>query len=302
MLGSVKKIGRVLRAVTTRDPERRVRLLYQLADPDIQFADRTTMYTNIGYWPSDATTVDEAGEAIAVVLADAAGIEPGQDVLDVGCGYGEQDFLWLREKCPRAIHAMDLAPHQIERARDRAAAEELGDRLDFRVGSATDLPFADASFDRVVSLDAPMHFHTRAEFFAEAYRVLRPGGVLATVDTLPLDATKPRTLFRTPRFSLYRFGIPDANWYDRDTYSGELARTGFVDGRVASIREHSWEPWFRHWSRLATEPAALDELAPEVAATVAKEWRDRAQIRRELDLLDYVLGVAVKPGPDRARI
>ncbi len=128
----------------------------------------------------------------------------------------------------------------------------------------------------------------------------------ATVDTIPLDATKPRTLFRTPRFSLYRFGIPDANWYDRDTYAGELARTGFVDGQVTSIREHSWEPWFRHWSRLATEPAALATWPPRSPRRSVKEWRDREQIRRELDLLDYVLGVAVKPavkpGPDRARI
>lgn len=297
MLGSVKKLGRLIRAVATRDPDLRVRLLYQLSDPGIQFANRATRYTNIGYWASDDTTVDQAGAAIAVLLADTARLGAGQDVLDVGCGYGDQDFLWLGTKNPRTIRAIDVAPHQIERARRRAAAEGVAERLDFRVGTATELPFEDGTFDRVVTLDAAMHFHTRHTFFREAFRVLRPGGVLGTVDTIPLDAAKPRKLFRTPRFSLYRFSIPDANWYDRHDYADRLADAGFVDGHVTSIREHTWEPWFRHWSRLAKDPEARQGLAPEVAAKVAKEWRDSEQIRRELDLLDYVCAVAVKPGP-----
>ena len=294
MLGKVRLLGKMVRAVATRDPDRRVGLLYQLSDPDAQFADRTTRYTNIGYWESDETTVDEAGEAAAVLLADTARLGPGHDVLDVGCGYGDQDFLWLRDWEPRTIHAIDMAPRQIEHARRRAAAESE-DRLDFQVGSATELPYADGSFDRVVTLDAAMHFHTRAGFFREAYRVLRPGGLLATIDTLPVDAATPPTYFRTPRLSLYRFSIPADNWYDRGDYADHLAEAGFADGRVTSIREHSWEPWFRHWSRLANEPEARRDVPAEVAATVDREWGDCARIRHEVDQLDYVCAVAVKP-------
>jgi erythromycin 3''-O-methyltransferase len=296
MWGSVRKFGRMVRAVTARDPDDRVRLLYQLADPEVQFADRDTRYTNIGYWATDETTVDQACEAVAALLADEAGLAAGQDVLDVGCGYGDQDFLWLRDRRPRTISAIDVAPHQIEPARERAAAEGVDDRLDFRVGTATELPFANGTFDRVVTLDAAMHFHTRAEFFQEAYRVLRPGGVLGTVDTIPVDGDTPRREFRTPRFSLYRVTVPDRNWYDRDEYATQLAATGFVDERVTSIRERSWEPWYRHWSRVATEPDARRDLPAEAAGTLAKDWRDHARIRREVDLLDYVCAVAVKPG------
>ncbi|OLF17177.1 class I SAM-dependent methyltransferase [Actinophytocola xanthii] len=295
MLSTVRKFGRVMRAVSTRDPDQRVRRLYQLPDPSTQFADRSTRYINIGYWADERTTVDGAGEAVAALLADAARFEPGQDILDLGCGYGDQDFLWLKEKSPRVIHALDVTPHQIDGARRRAAEEGVADRLRFQVGTATELPFEDGTFDRVVALDAAQHFNTRTRFFREAFRVLRPGGMIGTVDTIPLDETTPRRTFRATRFSLYRFSVPDENWYDRAGYARRLGAAGFAQASVTSVREHTWEPWFRYWSGIARHPSAHPELPPEVLETVAREWRDTEQIKRELDLLDYVVAVAVKP-------
>jgi cyclopropane fatty-acyl-phospholipid synthase-like methyltransferase len=295
MLSSVKRIGRAVRAVATRDPDQRISRIYELPDPEHQFADRATRYINIGYWADESTTVDQAGEAVAAMLADAARFEAGQDILDLGCGYGDQDFLWLKEKDPRRIHAIDVTPRQIEDAQRRAEREGVTDRLHFHVGTATKLPFDDASFDRVVALDAALHFHTRADFFREAFRVLRPGGVLGTVDTIPLDPSTPRKSFRTPRFSLYRFAVPDENWYDRSTYAERLTEAGFVDGTVTSIREHTWEPWYRYWTGIAKDPSAHPDLPPEALETVTKEWRDTEQIKAELDSLDYVVAIATKP-------
>ncbi len=261
----------------TRDPARRVRRLYELSDPHIDFANRTTRYVNIGYWERDNLTIDEAGAAMAIRLAEAVQLGPDDDVVDVGCGYGEQDFLWLREGKARTVHALDVTPTPIRAAHERAVAEEVADRLHFEVGSATELPLADACADRVVALDSAMHFPTREVFFREALRVLRPGGLVGTIDTVPLNSSTPLSAFRSPRFSLYRFGIPEQNWYDGRRYAEQLTDVGFIDVNVTSVRDHTWEPWFRHWSKT---PAPNTE-----------------QVRKEVALLDHVLAVAAKPPP-----
>ncbi len=295
MLTKIRDIGRAVRAFATRDPDLRVRRIYELPYNSDPYADRETHYVNIGYWDSDDITVDEASGAIAMKLAEAAGLGPGQVVLDVGCGYGDQDFLWLKEFAPRSIDALDVTTAQIYAAKQRAMTAEVTNRLRFKVGTATALPFADAAFDRVISLDAAFHFTTREDFFREAMRVLRPGGVLATMDTIPLDnAASPKSL-RSKRFTLYRHAVPEANWYDRDAYATKLAGTGFTDVTVTSIRDHTWEPWFRYWSRIATDPAARERADPTALAAVDYQWRDIATVKQDLARLDSVIAVATKP-------
>jgi erythromycin 3''-O-methyltransferase len=74
----------------------------------VDLQNHRTSYVNIGYWESGETSADEAGQALARKLAKAAGFQAGDRILDVGCGYGEQDFVWLGENDPAKIFALDL--------------------------------------------------------------------------------------------------------------------------------------------------------------------------------------------------
>src|SRR5262245_46356808 len=94
---------------------------------------------------------------VGQTLVDRVGIEPGMDVLDVACGTGNATI-------PAALAGgrctgLDLTPELFEAARTHAA--EAGVEIDWVQGDAEDLPFADASFDRVIStfgvMFAPRH-------------------------------------------------------------------------------------------------------------------------------------------------
>ena len=113
-------------------------------------------------------------EEWAPQVADAAGIRPGDQVLDVACGTG----VLTREAAGRAgptgaVTGLDLSPEML------AVAARLSPGLRWQQGSAEALPFADQAFDAVVSQFGLMFFPDPVAGLREMMRVLVPGGRLA---------------------------------------------------------------------------------------------------------------------------
>jgi SAM-dependent methyltransferase len=96
----------------------------------------------------------------------------GLDGLDVGCGEGS-NTQWLARRGARMC-AVDIAPTFIAHARAREVADPLG--IDFQVGDAMALSFADSTFDFATSFMALMDMPDQHLAFLEVSRVLRPGG------------------------------------------------------------------------------------------------------------------------------
>jgi ubiquinone/menaquinone biosynthesis C-methylase UbiE len=115
-----------------------------------------------------------------------AGIVPGEAVLDVGCGTGSLTLAAKRAAGPGAVVAgIDPSPEMIERAKQKAA--KAGVEVDFRVAAIEALPFDDAMFDVVLSSLMLHHLpdEVKRRGFAEAARVLRPGGRFFAIDMAP---------------------------------------------------------------------------------------------------------------------
>ncbi|WP_431936931.1 class I SAM-dependent methyltransferase [Micromonospora sp. RP3T] len=295
MLENLRTLGRVIRTLATKDPVTRVRRFYEIQSPDVEFAARTSRYMNVGYWEEGVTSIDVAAQALADKLADAAGFKPDDTVVDVGFGYGDQDFAWLRDRRVAKVHGINVTPRHVEHAQERARREGLADRADFQLGTATALPFPDASVDRVVALESAFHFHPRSAFFAEAFRVLRPGGTIATADIIPLSNDTPRMSISSGPLSFVKFSLPDENWHDRKTYGEQLAAAGFGTVEVHSIADRTWEGWRRFQSARPSDPAFRAAADGSAVKGMANHWRDTELIKKELGLLDYVIAVAQKP-------
>lgn len=132
----------------------------------------------------DLAPVDEfhsrrrlATQELAALLAPSA----TDHVIDVGSGLGGPSrYLAATYGC--RISGVDLTPEFVETATDLTRRVGLTDQVDFRVGSAVDIPFPDASFDCAWSQNVAMNIADRPRYYAEMHRVLRPGGRLAIQD------------------------------------------------------------------------------------------------------------------------
>jgi SAM-dependent methyltransferase len=113
-----------------------------------------------------------------------AGIDLGREMLEIGPGPGAATD-WLRYKVKRLVAVESERP-----AADRLTARYAGSNVEVVHGDATDLAYADASFDSVGSFTMLHHVPTAAlqnRLLAEVLRVLRPGGVLIGSDSLASD-------------------------------------------------------------------------------------------------------------------
>ncbi len=136
-------------------------------------------WLNLGLWEGDGSDPAEALVAVRRLVEHlAADLPVGGDVLDVGNGLGAQDPVIASVATPRSLTVVNITHSQLVAGRDRLA--EAGARA--VNADATRLPIRDASMDGIISVEAAFHFPSRARFFAEALRVLRPGGVLTMSD------------------------------------------------------------------------------------------------------------------------
>ena len=133
-------------------------------------------------WSSgDYAVVGTTLQIVGEQLCEAVDLRSGQQVLDVAAGNGNAALAAARRWC--AVVASDYVPALLERAWERAAADRLA--MTFREADAEALPFANDSFDAVLSTFGVMFTPDQQRAADELLRVCKPGGKIGLANWTP---------------------------------------------------------------------------------------------------------------------
>ena len=250
-------------------------------------------WLNLGLWDGDGSDPREAPVAVRRLVERLAHELPtGGDVLDVGNGLGVQDPLIASVARPRSLTAVNITLSQLQAG--HLALAEAGARA--VNADATRLPLRDDCVDGLISVEAAFHFASRRRFFAEARRVLRPGGVLAMSDIPTLRMPRGPRELAAALSQLRVWGLRPSAAATPDAIAGLAAAAGFDDVRAERVGDRVIGPALRHVRARLHDPGPD---MPRGHVTAARVLLGQVELLWERGVLDYLLLSARVP-PTRA--
>ena len=205
-------------------------------DAQLHFALGRGLALRVGYPrdPLDAIPAESLASFAGVGYhLDLAQLAPGERVLDLGAGSGTDVFCAaLQVGASGRVIGVDFTDEQVTKAAHLRDRDGFG-QVEFLAASIDDLPFEDASFDVVISNGVVNLSPVKHRVFAEAARVLRPGGRLAIADIVSGRALRERT-----RRNVELWAACIAGAIPRRSYIDAIEAAGF---RVEAVRTNDYD-------------------------------------------------------------
>ncbi len=233
------------------------------------------MQYSSGYFPRGDESLEEGQKCKLDLLCRKLQLEPGQRLLDIGCGWGGL-IRFAAERFGVRATGITLSEPQAEFGRRRLAEEGLADRCEIRVMDYRDLPDPER-FDAIVSVGMVEHVGRGKlpEFFGAAFRHLVPGGLFLDQGIVTLDDTRPwlrrlreRVLDRWTSF-IESHVFPDGELVTTGERLAPAEAVGFETRDVTSLREH-YATTLRHW--VGRLQAAREEAVALVGRPTYRVW------------------------------
>ncbi|MDY6779430.1 MAG: methyltransferase domain-containing protein [Halobacteria archaeon] len=181
-----------------------------------------------GYHDEENESIEDAVINLNRVVADRAGIEEGDRVLDAGCGVGGS-AIWLAKNRGAEVTGVNINQKQVQKARRGAEREGVTDSVEFLVKDFTDTGLPDDHFDVVWSVESVCHAEDEREFLSEAKRVLKDGGRIVVADGFLGKPEDELSEDERRGFESMLEGMAAPNLSTVDEFGEDLESEGFVD-------------------------------------------------------------------------
>lgn len=205
-------------------------------------------FMNYGLWLTEGDTLERANlRLIEFVWQKTEVAKRKNRILDVGCGYGRQDYEWAKHldtSSESLLTAVDLSHEQIYYALDHYRC----DGVEFDIGDAMclDKRYKPDSFDVILSLESAFHYSDRPRFFSNVHRLLGKDSVFVITDIVLNDHVQ-----RTFGLSLFLkvfsdfLRIPKANHLSARQWEKQLEAAGLQVIEHIDLTDKTFAPYYR---------------------------------------------------------
>jgi ubiquinone/menaquinone biosynthesis C-methylase UbiE len=159
-------------------------------------------------------------------------------LLDVASGRGGA-AIHARRRYGLRVTGVDITPYNAQRADQNARTKDVWPDVQFSLGNSTQLPYANASYPLVWSIESPAHFPDKAAFLNEVGRVLKPGGVFTFADLLVVDGVAAASVENRQIYAEF-LRVWDVPYLETlDSYKQAVAKAGLELRRTEIVTKYN---------------------------------------------------------------
>lgn len=239
-------------------------------------------YMNYGLWDEENMLLIDANVNLANFILGKMNRHQSsthaKNILDIGCGYGDQDILWYKQSNDTCkITAIDISEKQIHFAcqnRDKQLIDK--NKLDFVVCDAMNVhnKYKGQLFDTIICLESAFHYQNRPLFFKNVSTLLPVDGVFIIGDIVlnnnnhKLDYTRQTFMNLFLRIFADFLNIPQDNLIIEDDWHSHLTSAGFQIVEKNNITKNTFIPYYNHFFKTYISKQNLPDWVADILINI----------------------------------
>ena len=212
----------------------------------IQNVSKNNYFMNYGLWDNNVNNLFDANKNLVNIVFNKSELinQKNLNILDVGCGYGEQDMEWVKhldKSCK--ITAIDISEEQIYNAMKKNS------NVNFEIcdSSYIDLKYKNNLFDRIISVESAFHYPERKQFFKNVNKLLNDNGKFVITDIMLNNSSNDSVI---SKIFIYIFSdflcIPKQNLITEDEWNKQISDELIIEENI-NITEETFKPYYAHF-------------------------------------------------------